>query len=97
MTTSAMTSNLRLGEQQVETFRREGYIIYDKPFFPQRKFDRLRAHLEATLARAPITSLSRQQLLRQRLSIPLIRMHRPPRIVRRVHHIVPAQQWVIQG
>ena len=41
----------RLSDQQVEQYRREGYLIYPKSIFPQEKFDALKSHFEEKLSR----------------------------------------------
>jgi len=46
-------STLRLTAGQVEGYRREGFIVYDDPVFPQQKFDALKAHFEEELALLP--------------------------------------------
>ena len=46
-------STLRLSAGQVDEYRREGYIVYDDPVFPQAKFDALKAHFEEELALLP--------------------------------------------
>jgi hypothetical protein len=43
----------RLSPEQVQSFRDEGYLIYDQPVFPQEKFDRLKAFFEKILAGLP--------------------------------------------
>jgi len=43
----------RLSQQQLATYRTEGYLIYDRPIFSQKKFDALKAHFEDKLARLP--------------------------------------------
>ncbi|HWB53163.1 MAG TPA: phytanoyl-CoA dioxygenase family protein [Tepidisphaeraceae bacterium] len=43
----------RLNSEQVETYRREGYLIYPEAIFPQEKFDRLKDHFEQKLAVLP--------------------------------------------
>jgi hypothetical protein len=42
-----------LSAQQVEFYRREGYLLHDRPIFPQAKFDKLAAHFESKLAALP--------------------------------------------
>jgi hypothetical protein len=49
----AVQTEPRLSPEQVATYKREGYIIYDKPVFPQSKFEALRAHFDQKLARLP--------------------------------------------
>lgn len=51
-TTPAATAG-RLSSEQVEAYRREGYLILDRPVFPEDKFGRLKAHFEAKLAALP--------------------------------------------
>ena len=36
----------RLSSEQVEFFRREGYLLFDQPVLPQAKFDALKSHFE---------------------------------------------------
>jgi hypothetical protein len=43
----------RLTDAQYTAFRREGFIVYDKPIFSVTKFDALKAHFEDKLARLP--------------------------------------------
>jgi len=43
----------RLNPEQVEFFRREGYLLYPEAIFPEEKFERLKAHFEAKLAALP--------------------------------------------
>ena len=43
----------RLAPAQVETFRREGYLIFTDPIFPEEKFQRLKAHFEEKLELLP--------------------------------------------
>jgi hypothetical protein len=43
----------RLSPQQVDAYRREGYLIYDQPVFPQEKFDGLARHFDKKLAALP--------------------------------------------
>jgi hypothetical protein len=40
----------RLTPQQVDDYRREGYLIYDQPVLPPAKFERLRASFDQILA-----------------------------------------------
>jgi chlorinating enzyme len=42
-----------LNADQVNTFRSQGYLIPDKPIFPQDEFDALREHFERKLADLP--------------------------------------------
>jgi len=42
-----------LSDDQVSTFRSQGYLIVDKPIFPQDEFDALREHFERKLAALP--------------------------------------------
>jgi ectoine hydroxylase-related dioxygenase (phytanoyl-CoA dioxygenase family) len=46
-------STLRLTESQVNEYRREGFIVYDAPVFPQSKFDALKAHFDEELDLLP--------------------------------------------
>ena len=43
----------RLAPAQVETYRREGYLIITDPIFSEDKFQRLKAHFEEKLERLP--------------------------------------------
>jgi hypothetical protein len=43
----------RLTPDQVGTFRREGYIIYKEPVFPDAEFQALKTHFEEKLANLP--------------------------------------------
>jgi len=40
----------RLSPQQVDTFKKEGYLLFNQPVFPQAKFDALKAHFEHKLS-----------------------------------------------
>src|SRR3954462_5459144 len=42
-----------LSDEQVEFYRREGYLIREQPLFPERKFQALKSHFEEKLARLP--------------------------------------------
>lgn len=46
-------SNLRLNDQQVTDYKREGFLIYEDPIFPQPKFDALKLHFEEELSSLP--------------------------------------------
>ncbi len=46
-------SNPRLSPEQVEEFRREGFLIYKQPVLPSEKFDKLKAHFEEKLSVLP--------------------------------------------
>jgi hypothetical protein len=46
-------SSLRLTSDQVDEYRKEGFILYDNPVFPQKKFDALKDHFEELLAALP--------------------------------------------
>ena len=46
----------RLTPQQVQAFRTNGYLIYDRPVLPQPKFDGLKACFEKILADLPAES-----------------------------------------
>jgi ectoine hydroxylase-related dioxygenase (phytanoyl-CoA dioxygenase family) len=46
-------SAARLSPDQVEMYRREGYLIVTEPIFPEEKFQRLKAHFETKLDRLP--------------------------------------------
>jgi hypothetical protein len=43
----------RLTDEQVATYRREGYLIVPDPIFPPTEFDALKAHFEGKLAALP--------------------------------------------
>ena len=43
----------RLSIEQIESFRNEGYLIYDQPVLPQKKFEGLKAYFEQMLADFP--------------------------------------------
>ncbi len=43
----------RLTAEQVDTYKREGYLIYAQPLFPEAKFQKLKAHFEEKLERLP--------------------------------------------
>ena len=47
---SITLSRGRLSTEEVESFNREGLLIYRKPVFPQAKFDALAAHFEKLLS-----------------------------------------------
>lgn len=49
----AVQAEPRLTSEQVAEYKREGFIVYDKPVFPQAKFDALRAHFDQKLANLP--------------------------------------------
>jgi hypothetical protein len=51
MTTTILQPRLTSG--QVEAYRRDGYIVYNQPVFPQEKFDGLKACFEKILAGLP--------------------------------------------
>ena len=53
METTNTLSHPRLNPNQVATFRREGFLIYDAPVFPAAKFEKLKAHFERKLAALP--------------------------------------------
>src|SRR5262245_49229951 len=40
----------RLSPQQVDYFKKEGYLLFNQPVFPQAKFDALKAHFEHKLS-----------------------------------------------
>jgi hypothetical protein len=48
-----MTNTLRLNEQQVQRYRREGFIIYPEEVLPPAKFAGLKEHFEELLAALP--------------------------------------------
>jgi hypothetical protein len=41
----------RLSDQRVADFRRDGYLLFQEPVYPQAKFERLAAHFDQLLAR----------------------------------------------
>ena len=43
----------RLTTKQLETYHQEGFIVYDKPIFPENKFEGLKNHFESKLAALP--------------------------------------------
>ncbi|MCS6846522.1 MAG: phytanoyl-CoA dioxygenase family protein [Anaerolineae bacterium] len=43
------TGRLRLTDEQVQTYRREGYLIVREPIFPQAKFEKLKQYFESLL------------------------------------------------
>ena len=43
----------RLHTEQLESFRKEGFIIYDQPIFPEEKFNRLKTHFDNKLNDLP--------------------------------------------
>jgi len=43
----------RLTTEQVDTYKREGYLIYAQPVFPEASFQKLKAHFEEKLERLP--------------------------------------------
>lgn len=43
----------RLSSEQVEFYKREGYLLYNEPVFTPSKFDALKAHFEEKLANLP--------------------------------------------
>ncbi len=47
------TTNSRLSPDQVESFHREGYLIYPDAIFPEEKFNLLKAHFDQKLAELP--------------------------------------------
>jgi len=49
----SVISDKRLSEQQVEEFRREGFLSYPGEVFPKRKFDALKQHFEEKLLKLP--------------------------------------------
>ena len=49
----AAQTPVRLTNQQVQSYRREGYLIYSSDVFPEDKFNKLRAHFDDKLARLP--------------------------------------------
>ena len=50
---STTLAQSRLTSEQVEAFRREGYIIYKEPVLPEEKFNGLKAYFEKILAEMP--------------------------------------------
>lgn len=53
MTTTLESPAARLTPAQAEQYRREGYLIFNQPVFPQAKFDALKACFEGILADLP--------------------------------------------
>jgi hypothetical protein len=51
--TTSITANPRLSHADVEYFRREGYLKFAKPVFPEPKFQALKSHFEYKLANLP--------------------------------------------
>jgi hypothetical protein len=51
MTTTATVP--RLSPEQVDSYRREGYLVFNRPVLPQEKFDSLKAHFETLLGELP--------------------------------------------
>jgi hypothetical protein len=47
------TSSPGLSEQQLDFYRNEGYLLYDKPVFPENKFAGLKRHFENKLEELP--------------------------------------------
>jgi Phytanoyl-CoA dioxygenase (PhyH) len=47
------TKKPRLDAEQLEQYRREGYLLYKQNVFAPEKFDRLKAHFERLLAELP--------------------------------------------
>jgi len=43
----------RLSPDEINDFRKKGYLIYDRPVLPQAKFDALKKHFEKLLADLP--------------------------------------------
>jgi hypothetical protein len=48
-TTPAPTIHARLSDEQVQDYRREGYLVVTDPIFPQAKFDKLKNYFEGLL------------------------------------------------
>jgi hypothetical protein len=53
MTKTLERKSARLSGDQVDQYRREGYLIYREPVLPQKKFEGLKSHFEQKLARLP--------------------------------------------
>lgn len=49
MTRATSPDTLRLSDRQVQTYQREGYLVYADNVFPQAKFEKLKAYFEALL------------------------------------------------
>ena len=49
----AEMSTLRLSANQVSEYRSEGFLVYEKPVFPEKKFEALKEHFELELAHLP--------------------------------------------
>ncbi|MEO6909164.1 MAG: phytanoyl-CoA dioxygenase family protein [Abditibacteriaceae bacterium] len=47
------TSQPRLSPEQVEQYKREGYLIYNESVLPPAQFDKLKAHFEEKLTNLP--------------------------------------------
>lgn len=50
---ATVAASARLTPAQVESYRREGFLVYNAPVFPAESFGRLKAHFETTLADLP--------------------------------------------
>jgi hypothetical protein len=50
---SPPTARIRLSAEQVEHYRREGYIVFDRPVLPPEKFAALKEYFERLLAGLP--------------------------------------------
>ncbi|MEX0322771.1 MAG: phytanoyl-CoA dioxygenase family protein [Puniceicoccaceae bacterium] len=48
-----MVKDKRLSDQQIDHYRKEGYVIYDQPVFSGDKFNSLKQHFESKLAEWP--------------------------------------------
>jgi hypothetical protein len=44
----------RLTNDQIDEYRREGFLVYSNPVFPQKKFDKLKDHFEEALSVLPL-------------------------------------------
>jgi hypothetical protein len=53
LTANPSPTRHRLSNQEVATYRREGFYIIPQPIFPQEKFDALKNHFEAKLKALP--------------------------------------------
>jgi len=53
MTTTTSTTNGRLTTQQIDAFRREGYLLFREPVFSETEFAALRSHFEEKLDLLP--------------------------------------------
>src|SRR5258707_8424067 len=49
-----LRTDMRLSPEQLDLYRREGYLIYPDQIFPTAKFEALKAHFEQKLADLPV-------------------------------------------